>query len=61
LIARPHDGEDLTDTNVCECLMRHRMTGFRAVAVTPHLRRNLPSDLEIGATGWEWKQCHAPD
>jgi hypothetical protein len=61
MIAWPHDREDLIDTNICECLMGHRMTGFRAVAVTPQCRCNLPSDLEIGAAGWKWKQCHSPD
>src|ERR1700744_469125 len=50
MIARPHDGEDLTNT-ICECLMGYRMTGFRTVAVAPPRRRNLPSDLEIGAAG----------
>ena len=35
MIAWPHDGEDLTDTDNCECLMGHRMTGFGAVAMTP--------------------------
>src|ERR1700758_3258981 len=61
MIARPHDGQDLPDTDICECLMGPRMTGFCAVAVTPQRRCNLPSDLEIGAAGWKWKQCHSPD
>lgn len=61
MITWPDDGEDLIDTNICECLMGNRMTGFRAVAVTPQLRCNLPTDFEIGATGWKWKQCHSSD
>lgn len=60
MIAWPHDGEDLTDTYICECLMGHRMTGFCAVAVTPQRRCNLPSDLEIGAAGRKRQQCHPP-
>ncbi|OBG34110.1 hypothetical protein A5673_02475 [Mycobacterium sp. E3198] len=61
MIAWPHDSEDLTDTDICECLVGHRMAGFRAVAATPQCRCNLPSDLEIGAAGRKWKQCHSPD
>ncbi|SRR5271166_5129166 len=41
--------------------MGHRMTSFRAVAVTPQPRCNLPSDLEIGAPGRKWKQCDSSD